>query len=170
MSPEAWSKVAVGEEAAIYAYGVLTAKLSGDKKKAALNAIDAHRHARDVARKKLASQDLNPSSPVVFELPFEVTDTKTASLLAATVELRLADLYLDLVAETIGDERQLASESAQASTASATTWGWTPTAFPRASDISTPPVSDQGPTATAGITDQPVPDSTVSPNDGATVQ
>lgn len=168
MSQQAWANIAVGEEAAIYAYGVLSAKLSGAKKKAGISAIDAHRNARDVARRQLAKDDLSPSAPVAYDLPFDVTNAKTASLLAATVELRLTDLYLALVAGTVGKQRQQASESAQASTASATSWGWTPTAFPSASNTGPAPSSTQP--GSSESADQPAPASTVSADDGATLQ
>ena len=159
MTTEAWTRVAEGEEAAIYGYGVLTAKLSGTDRTKALTAADAHRVARDRARAALADQDLNPEVAAAFQVP-TLTNATGAVAVAAAIEIRLTDLYVVLSASTEADERKYASQTAQETTARAVMWGWAPEAFPTAL-VGQEPATPQ-PTA---------PDSSVSsPNDGAKLE
>lgn len=170
MSTQSWARIVASEEATIYAYEVLTAKLSDDLRTAGLDAIHAHRGARDAARARLAHDGLSPHSPASYDLPFDVHDTSTAVSLAIAVELRLADQYLFVVSETTGPERRHACEAAQESTTRATVWGWDTAAFPpglppeaRSRGTNTSQPSPTVPT--------PEPDRLpVSPDDGATLQ
>lgn len=137
MTAHSWAKIVAGEEATIYAYEVLTAELSGEHRAAGLDAILAHRQARDTARARLVREGQNPTSPPSYDLPFTVHDADSAVALAITVELRLADQYLFHVSQTTGPERRHACESAQESTTRATIWGWETTAFPTGNSVST---------------------------------
>lgn len=170
MSEQSWARIVSAEDATVYAYEVLTAKLTGSQRTAGLDAIVAHRQARDTARARLSGGGQDLSSPASYDLPFTVHDAATAAALAVTVELRLVDQYLYLVAETVGPERRHACESAQESTTRATMWGWDTTAFPTGISGNTD-VSESG-TATPG----PTPDGSLSTplepaeHDGATLQ
>lgn len=170
MNADAWTRIAAGEDATIYAYEVLSAKLSGDLRSAGLDAIHAHRQARDFAHARLALDGQSPDSPASYDLPFDVHDTSAAVSLAITVELRLADQYLFVVAETTGSERRHACESAQESTARATMWGWETAAFPPGAPVATKNGGPESPTPSS-TAETAQPDSLlVSPHDGATLQ
>ena len=170
MTDQSWARIVAGEEATIYAYEVLTAKLTGSQRTAGLDAILAHRQARDTARARLAEEGQDPTSPASYDLPFAVHDAATAVALAVTVELRLADQYLFHVAETTGPERRHACESAQESTTRATMWGWDTAAFPTGSSA-TPVPSDSGTPTPTSASESPEPSPlALTQSDGATLQ
>ena len=174
----AWIDVAIGEEAAIYAYGVLAAKLGSTQRQQALRDLDAHRRARDLVRSRLASVGSNPTAPSSFEIPVPVTDTDSARLLAAGVELRLIDQYLAVVATAPSEERRPAAEAAQAAAVRAQKWGWQPTAFPGAQQPEPAANLDAGverdPGRSQESADAPgggrAPEESISHHDGAAVQ
>jgi hypothetical protein len=159
VSSAAWEPVAVGEEAAIYGYGVLTAQLSGTERAMALAALDAHRVARDRARGELAQEGLNPPVAAAFELP-TLTSAAGAKMIAAALEIRLTDLYVALAGETQGEDRSYASQTSQETTSRAVMWGWEPAAFPSA--VAQTQVVTEPPNG-------PV-ESVSSPNDGAKLE
>ena len=168
MTAQSWDRILAGEEATVYAYEVLTAELTGEKRTAGLDAILAHRQARDTARARLAEQGQSPSSPASYDLPFAVHDESTATALAVTVELRLVDQYLSHVAETTGAERRYACESAQEGTIRATRWGWDTAAFPSGSSAPAAPGKSATPTPSSSTTaNDPSP---LPQHDGATLQ
>lgn len=130
MTAAAWRQIALGEEAAIYAYGVLTARLDEPERSEAVRDRFAHTRARDRARAQLAEQEADPDAPGAFEIPFAVDGPSAARRLAALVENRLVEVYVTQTVELEGADRKDAARMAQESAARAVTWGARPQAFP----------------------------------------
>ncbi len=131
MSASAWKDIAVGEEAAVYAYGVLAARFpAGDERNRAADLVVVHARARDRARAALAEQDSQPDLPAVFEMPFPVDSSTAARRLAALVESRLVDVYASAAPEFEGGERRTVVATGAECAARSVTWGARPAAFP----------------------------------------
>ncbi|MDP4014009.1 MAG: ferritin-like domain-containing protein [Candidatus Nanopelagicales bacterium] len=147
---DAWAAAALGEEAAIYGYEVLTAQLVGAERIKALRAVKSHEHARDNARDRLTEGGGNLDAPAAYDLPFSITSPASAKRLAILLELRLVSVYASTVRPTDGSARAYAAASAQKCASRAVGWGWVPTAFPGMeadqpsgpADTSRSPVSD----------------------------
>ncbi len=129
MTPtEALAIVVAGENAAVYAYGLLTPRLSSGQKAAARAALDAHRLRRDAGRGRLiAGGATPPAAAAAYDPPFPVTDAAAAVRLAAYVEDRLAGLYAVLASATAGEERRDAALAVQECAVRAVSWGGAPT-------------------------------------------
>lgn len=169
MTAEAWTAVALGEEAASYGYEVLIAQLSGAARTRGLDALKAHDAARNRARSKLAALGEDPSAPATYDLPFPVNSSASARRLAVVLELRLVSVYCELAEATAGPDRQYGATAAQESSTRAVGWGWVPTAFPDATRADTPTVrSSPGESGPAG-TPAPTPTGGTS-GDGARIQ
>lgn len=130
MSTPAWRQIALGEEAAVYAYGVLAARLAEPERSEAKRDGLAHTRARDRARSQLAEDDADPGVPAAFEIPFAVEGASAARRLAALVENRLVDVYCTQAVELEGEDRKYATQMAQEAAGRAVTWGARPQAFP----------------------------------------
>ncbi|MEV6595295.1 DUF4439 domain-containing protein [Actinoplanes sp. NPDC051346] len=98
------------EEAAIYAYGVLGVKLTRDSDLTEARASEAtHRDRRDVLVSKLAAVQASAApAPAGYELPFAVTDRKSALKLAIQVEDRVAQAWRAVLPVTEGGDRSTA--------------------------------------------------------------
>ena len=123
------------EHAAIYAYGVLGARLPDAERRIALTAFDAHRAVRDALRARvLAAGQVPPGPAAAYDVT--VAGQAEALALAVRVEEQLAVRWRDLVAlSATRDVRQLAVHELQASAVRAAQWrraaGSAPTvAFP----------------------------------------
>jgi hypothetical protein len=81
------------EHAAIYAYGVLGARLDDPERRLALTAYDAHRQARDTLRNLLGAAA--PAPAPAYDVT--VTTPAQARRLAVLIEDDLADRWHDLV-------------------------------------------------------------------------
>lgn len=83
------------EEAAIYAYGTLGVKLTGDGALAEARAAEAvHRGRRDVLVSRLSAlQASTAPAPAGYELPFAVTDRASALKLAIHIEDGVAQAW-----------------------------------------------------------------------------
>lgn len=135
MSTGAWRQIALGEEAAVYAYGVLAAAFPvGAERNRAIDLSVAHARARDRARAQLAAEDVDPDAPGAFEIPFPVDGVTAARRLAALVESRLVDVYATQLAEFTGKARRNISAHANEAATRAVTWGARTTAFPGGQD------------------------------------
>jgi hypothetical protein len=117
-----------GEEAAVYAYGVAAAFLTGASSDLARGGLAAHRFKVAALRQTLAAAQ-QPPAPLGFELTRPV-DADTAARLLADVESRLCAVYADLAAETSQEIRRDAVLSARECAVRAIAWGATPQAFP----------------------------------------
>ncbi len=176
MSTDAWMSVALGEEAAVYAYEVLAAQLpSGPERNRAIDLAVTHARLRDRARAELASDDAEPEVPGAFEIPFPLDGAPAARRLAALVEARLVDVYCHQIPLVEADDRRPFATAAAEASARSISWGGRPTAFPggRESEPPEPSVSPSG-TPSGSATASPATTPTVpavpgGQSDGATV-
>lgn len=132
MTPaEAWSAVVAGEDAAVYAYGLVGGRVTGSDRQAALAALTAHRLRRDAAIRQVRSAKATvPAAAAAYDPPFPVTDAASARQLAAVVEQRLAGVYGQLAGAVSGPARKDAALAAQECAARSVAWGAAPQAFP----------------------------------------
>jgi len=95
------------EEAAIYAYGVLGVKLTGDGDRDEARAAEAvHRGRRDVLVSRLSALKASTAPmPAGYALPFEVTDRASALKLAIHVEDGVAQAWRAVLPVTTGADR-----------------------------------------------------------------
>lgn len=116
--------VLAGEHAAVYAHGVVGARLRGAEEAAALVALATHRARRDRLQALVAAGGAVPvAAQPAYPLPFPVPDRTAALLLAALVEDRLAALYVALVAADADRAlRSWAAATLQRVAADATRW------------------------------------------------
>lgn len=112
-----------GEQAAVYAYGVVAAQLTGPEQRKALSAMAAHRANRDLllARLDAAAATPSPAAPA-YTLPAPVVDAASARALAGLVEDRLAGQWAALAAASDDDQRSSAALVAQACAVRSVTW------------------------------------------------
>jgi hypothetical protein len=116
-----------GEDAAIYAYGVIGARSRGARAALARRALTAHRARREALQATIAEPVAAASA---YDLPFPVEDAQDAARLAVLVENRMAALLADVAAATADDRRAQAVTGAMESAARAIAWGGAPQAFP----------------------------------------
>jgi hypothetical protein len=132
MTPaEAWSAVVEGEHAAVYAYSVAGAHLSGAAASRAVAGLAAHRANRDWATATIvAKHGTPPAGAIAYELPANVSTPAGARALLAEVDNRLVASYADAVAATTGGERRTAVRAAVDYAVRAVDWGADSQAFP----------------------------------------
>ncbi len=112
-----------GENAAVYAYGVVASHLSGGAAARALAAMAAHRANRDLLLARLAGSGTTASpAAAAYTLPSPVVDAASAAALAALVEDRLAGQWAGLAAESDAEQRQSAALVAEACAVRSVTW------------------------------------------------
>ena len=85
------------EHAAIYAYGVLGARLDEATRAMALTAFDAHRTLRSALRVQLQARGVEPPGPLAA---YDITVRDRAQALRLAIDLEVKDgvLWRDLVA------------------------------------------------------------------------
>lgn len=91
-----------GEDAAIYAYGVLGAHLTGVALALARQGEATHRDQRDALLETMSDP---PAPDVIYTLPFPVTDAASAIRLAIYVEEHCAALWRAVVAAAAPSDR-----------------------------------------------------------------
>ncbi|HEY1823522.1 MAG TPA: ferritin-like domain-containing protein [Trebonia sp.] len=119
------------EHAAVYGYGVVGARLGGGQQSDARADWTAHQVARDTLVSMLTSLGATPvaASPA-YALPFAVTNAQSAERLAATIENRVTQAYLGLVAVNTPTLRAFAAKAMQACAKRSVAWSGTTQAFP----------------------------------------
>lgn len=129
---DALQAVLAGEHAAVYAFGVVGARLHGSSDEGDARAAYArHLARRDRVTESLLADGATPVSPAAaYALGGPVTTSGAARALAATVELGLCGPYADLVAATVADERATAADWCGDAAVRSIGWGGTPVAFP----------------------------------------
>lgn len=128
---EAWTAVVVGEDAAVRAYGIAGAQLSGSDRRFAQSGLDSHRRRRTRAAEAVtAAGGTAPSASDVFALPPRLRRPRVARALLAEVDLALVGVYADAAAASEGEDRRWAARSAAECAAAAVTWGAPTQAFP----------------------------------------
>ena len=132
MTPlEAWAAVVTGENAAVFAYSVAGAHVSGDGRSRALAALDSHRANRDRATAAIVAADgTPPPAAIAYDLPGSVDTPAQARALMALVDNRLVAAYADAAGATQGAERRWAARTAAECATRAVGWGAGSQAFP----------------------------------------
>ena len=131
MTPAAESALGaaiLGEEAALYAYGVAGPWLDGAERDLALGGLAAHRARVLVLRGDAADSD-ETGAPGGF-VSGPVDSPESARALLVEVEARLAATYADLAAEVTGGQRRNAVLSACECSVRSIAWGGPTAAFP----------------------------------------
>lgn len=118
--------VIAGEDAAVYAYGIVAAH-AGAAAPRAERALAAHQRWRD---RWSAALGAPVDAAVAYELPERVVDAASARALAALVERRLVPVYADLAAASTAAERDDAVRAAAQCAQRAVRWGAPTQAFP----------------------------------------
>ena len=122
MSATALTSLLEQEHAAVYAYGVLGARLADDLRPQARAAADAHRAARDGLTERLRALGSDVPGP---QLAYAVTvaDQRAALALAVRVETELGVRWRDLVAQSPDpDLRRLGTEQLTQTAVRAVGW------------------------------------------------
>jgi hypothetical protein len=121
------------EQAACYGYGIVGAHLVIGSAAQNLAGTDwiAHMRARDQLTQLISARGATPvAAAVAYELPFPVTSADTAAQLAATIEDRIAQAYLTLVALPETGVRNLGAHQVRAAAVRAQSWRGSTEAFP----------------------------------------
>lgn len=121
------------EHSACYGYGVVGAHLAVGSPALAAATADwlAHQQARDELTGMISNRRAQPAvAAVAYELPFSVTSAASAAQLAATMEDRVLQAYLSLVALREGDLRMFGAEQVRVSALRAQSWRGSTQAFP----------------------------------------
>ena len=128
----AFQAVLAGEHAAVYAYGVVGAQLSGTAdEKAARQAYNLHLSRRDHVTAVLVQDGATPvAAEAGYDLGGPVTSHDEARALAAQVEAGTAGPYADLVGATDASERDAATAWLVDAAVRSVKWGGEPTTFP----------------------------------------
>jgi ferritin-like protein len=112
------------EEAAIYAYGALGVRLTGDDEKSDAHAAEAaHRQRRNYVITRLEALGVKaPATPAGYDLPFPVTDRDSALKLAIHVEDGVAQAWRPVLPVTEADDRVTALSAMTDAAVRATRW------------------------------------------------
>jgi Domain of unknown function (DUF4439) len=121
---EQLSAALAAEEAAIYAYGLIGVRLSGEGDRTeARTAEQIHRDRRDALVSKLAQLNASTApAPAAYELPFAVTDRASALKLAIHVEDGVAAAWRPVLPVTENADRTTALSALTDSAIRATRW------------------------------------------------
>jgi hypothetical protein len=119
------------EQAAVYGYGVAGAHLRGASQATAQQFWTAHRDARDTLTAMIAARGTVPAAALAhYDLPFPVTSSASAEVLAAHLEDGATAAYLDIVAVSDTRLRSFGALAMQACAGRAAHWRGSTIAFP----------------------------------------
>ncbi|MFD7918552.1 ferritin-like domain-containing protein [Streptomyces sp. NPDC059740] len=139
------------EHAAVYGYGVVGARVTGDRRAAAQQAYDAHRARRDALHRQVVDLGGTPrAAAAAYALPFPVPDAAAAVRLAAELEDRVAAVYADLVRDGGNGRRREAATALRDSAVRAVRWRGSGPAFPGLGERSAPGEPSASPTTGSG--------------------
>lgn len=125
-----------GEEAAIYAYGLIGVRLTGDGDQAEARAAEqAHRDRRDYLVSRMDQLKAStPPAPAGYQLPFQVTGRASALKLAIRVEDGVCQAWRPVLPVAQATDRTTALSAMTDSAVRATRWrrlaGVTPLTLP----------------------------------------
>lgn len=123
-----------GQDAAVYAYGLVAASLTGAAANAALTAMADHRVLRDQLRALLVAASADPpAAAAAYDPPFPVTDAASARRLAALVEDRCTGQLAALVGLLPAAQRQVIGRAAQQGAVRTVAWSGVAATWPGAS-------------------------------------
>lgn len=112
-----------GTDAAVYAYGLVAARLDSEGAARSLDAMAAHRLHRDALRARITVLGGTPRAAApAYTPPFEVDDAVSASRLAALVEDRLAGQWAALAAASPAQQRLNSALTAQECSTRSVSW------------------------------------------------
>jgi ferritin-like protein len=124
---DALNLVLGGEYAAIYAYGIVAAQLTGLEQQRALRVMADHRQQRDMLRAHIIDLGGTPvAAAAIYELPREVNSAKQARDLAGLVEDRLSGQWAGVAA--VSEQAALAAAALLAVECSVRATSWVGTA------------------------------------------
>ncbi|GAA4237008.1 hypothetical protein FHR32_004928 [Streptosporangium album] len=102
------------EHAAVYAYGVIGARTTGELRAVATDAFNAHRARRDQLRTLVIARGSTPAEPdSSYRLPVTPTTAAQAVELAVLVERGVTGAYLELTASGDPALRKMAALAMQ---------------------------------------------------------
>jgi hypothetical protein len=102
------------EHAAVYAYGIIGARTTGNLRVIATAAFNAHRARRDRLRTLIISGGGTPAEPTAtYDLPVIPSTAAQAVELAVLVEEGVTTAYLELTASTDAAVRQMSALAMQ---------------------------------------------------------
>ncbi|MFG1923919.1 ferritin-like domain-containing protein [Cryptosporangium sp. NPDC048952] len=111
------------ENAAVYAYGVIGAWLSGDELAWARAADLAHRQQRDAVSDLITAAGATPAPAApAYQLPKPVTERAGAVVLAVDVETRAAAVWRSALGSLTGTDREVALDALVGSAVRAAQW------------------------------------------------
>ncbi len=123
------------EDAAVYAYGVVGAELSGSRRAMATASYQAHRVRRGALQQRIAASGAAPvAAAPAYRLPAAVTGSASAVRLAGLVETRICAVYANAVQATEGPLRDTVAASLRQAALDALAWHGSGSAFPGLSD------------------------------------
>ena len=119
------------EQAASYGYGVVGAHLAGRQQQAARSDWVAHQLARDQLTAMIIKLGAEPvPSAVAYALPAPVQSARQARALAVTLEDRVTQAYIALVAVSDASLRDFGALAARRAALRAASWRGSTQAFP----------------------------------------
>ena len=128
---EALAAAISGEDAAVYAFGVIAAYVRTADRDRAVTQLERHRRARDeLAAELTALGGTPPPAAAAYDLPVRVSNSRTAKEVAGYVLLRLVGPYATLASVAAADARPRYIDAARAHATRAMSWGAEPVAFP----------------------------------------
>lgn len=128
--PAALAAALAGEQAAVYAYGVVGAQAGPAHRRRALESLAAHGVQRDLLAGMVSvTGSPRPAEPA-YALPFAVRSVADARRLAAHVEQSLAAVYADLVLAAAAPRRTDAAGWLARCAVEAHRWGAATQPFP----------------------------------------
>ncbi|MCX6459543.1 MAG: ferritin-like domain-containing protein [Actinobacteria bacterium] len=131
----ALQSVLAGENACVYAYGLIGAQLSDAARTLARQFLAEHTASRDRVRQRLIELSVQPEpAAAAYNPPFPITSKSTAQRLGALIEDRLALVWADLVASARAENNDEMTSVAAAAVAAcavrSSRWNGTTQAFP----------------------------------------
>lgn len=120
-----------GEHAAVYAYGLVAARLTERARTAAVAALEEHEDAVDELSDVLRAEERPvPAAEPAYRLPGPLTAPAEVQALALEIEERLSVLHADTVAASEGGVRILATDLLVRTASRAATWRGAAEALP----------------------------------------
>ncbi|WP_406317809.1 ferritin-like domain-containing protein [Streptosporangium sp. NBC_01639] len=111
---QALSTALAAEHAAVYAYGVIGARTTGELRAVAIDAFNAHRARRDRLRTLVIARGGDPAEPSPnYRLPVTPSTAAQAVELAVLVEQGVTGAYLELTASGDPALRKMAALAMQ---------------------------------------------------------
>ncbi len=130
---EAWTALVSAEDAAVFAYSVAGARVSGGGRRRALAGLEEHRANRaKAAALVVEAGGTPPPAAAAYTLDPDVSTPAGARRTMAAVDNALVAVYADAAGATAGADRRWAARTGADCAVRAVQWGAPPQAFPTA--------------------------------------